>query len=68
MKLYRATRSNRGYDEPIEAIIAAPDAVTAREALVAHKDNRGAPADSWRLEAIRLGTGAKVLLVQTIDG
>lgn len=67
MKLYLATRSG-GYDEPISAVIAADNAAAAREALLAHKDNRGASAASWSLEPIRLGTRAKVLLVQTLDG
>lgn len=65
MKLYRATRSG-GYDEPVEAVIAADTAVAAREALESFLPNT--PAESWSLEAIRLGTRAKVLLVQTIDG
>lgn len=65
MKLYRAVRTG-DYDEPIEAVIAADTAVDAREALEGFLPNT--PAESWKLEAIRLGTRAKVLLVQTIDG
>jgi hypothetical protein len=68
MKLYRAVRSNKKYDEPVEAVIAADSASAALEALLAHDDNRGAPAASWSVEPIRLGTRAKVLLVQTVDG